>query len=217
MTGFAVSASRWHAVRMKSGKWRVRLDDRDIDTATTDARPIMVQPIMVPRNHRALAPVPGTRIEKLRAHLAEAVRASDAAAPPAPATAPSVPEREGFVARVARVACTLCKGWCCKDGGEHAYLDERTVARIRQTHAGLTASALSQLYIDRVPERGYAGSCIFHGLQGCTLDRAMRSDICNHYFCNGLGTYVTRDEAAAPVQVIAGEGATMRTSPVLVP
>ena len=51
--------------------------------------------------------------------------------------------------------------------------------------------------------------------EGCTLDRSLRSDVCNSYFCNGLGNHVENGSATARVVVIAGEGDKMRTSSVL--
>ena len=74
-----------------------------------------------------------------------------------------------------------------------------------------------RLYIDRVPEVGYEGSCIFHGKQGCTLDRSLRSDVCNGYFCGGLQVYVTGGDIVTPTMIIAGVGDKMRTSPILMP
>ena len=29
-------------------------------------------------------------------------------------------------------------------------------------------------------------SCVYHGADGCALPRALRSDTCNRYFCEGL-------------------------------
>jgi hypothetical protein len=58
---------------------------------------------------------------------------------------------------------------------------------------------------------------IFHGKQGCTLDRSLRSDVCNSYFCGGLLAYLTGDEVVIPTMVIAGAGDNMRTSPILMP
>src|SRR5262244_1657746 len=63
----------------------------------------------------------------------------------------------------------------------------------------------------------YEGSCIFHGKQGCTLDRSLRSDICNSYFCDGLQNYMTGGDAMTPTMIIAGVGDNTRTSPILVP
>jgi hypothetical protein len=34
-----------------------------------------------------------------------------------------------------------------------------------------------------MPEQAVAGSCAFHGAQGCTLERGFRADICNEYLC----------------------------------
>ena len=59
-------------------------------------------------------------------------------------------------------------------------------------------------------------SCIFHGMKGCTLDRLLRADICNSYYCGGLGDYM-RTGATVPTKVFAGEADETRTSPVLIP
>ncbi|MSP05706.1 MAG: hypothetical protein EXR05_10870 [Acetobacteraceae bacterium] len=171
------------------------------------------QPLIVPRNDRALTPITPDRVRRLRKHLIEALRA------PRP---PQTPERNAallpdFVAHVAQTACTLCQGWCCKGGGEHAYLDEGTLARLRRAMPGLQARAILRLYLDRVPENGAKGSCIFHGGQGCRLDPSQRSDVCNSYFCGGLGTYITRGDATRPVTIFAGEGPKLRVSPALRP
>ena len=66
--------------------------------------------------------------------------------------------------------------------------------------------------VEPVPEVGYRNSCIFHGKQRCTLDRSLRSDVCNSYFCGGTG-----DEVVIPTMVIAGAGDNLRTSPILMP
>ena len=174
------------------------------------------QPVIVPRIERALVPTSPERIQRLRKHLLEALRALRTMRKPGGGTTPPA-EPTGFVARVARTACTLCEGWCCKGGGEHAYLDERTLARLCATTPGLSARSILRLYLRRVPENGHAGSCIFHGQQGCTLEPSQRSDVCNDYFCGGLGTFVTRGDTTTPVRVFAGEGARLRVSPVLKP
>jgi hypothetical protein len=45
----------------------------------------------------------------------------------------------------------------------------------------------------------------------------MRADVCNTYYCGGLGAFMKSNDTAMPTVVIAGEGDKMRTSPVLVP
>ncbi len=171
------------------------------------------QPVMVPRNGKGLAPVSPERVRRLRGHLE---RLSGAARDP-DTLAPVRPEPDGFAAEVARAACTLCQGWCCKNGGDDAFLDERTIARTRHAYLASDPDAVPRMYLELVPEIGYEGSCIFHGKQGCTLTRAMRSDVCNSYFCGGLQSYLTSGDLAAPAAVIAGEGGGMRTAPVLWP
>jgi hypothetical protein len=171
-------------------------------------------PVMVPRNARPLVPVTPDRVRRLRKHLVK--RLHDARGLKA-ITSPSSPAPTGFAACVTHAACSLCKGWCCRNGGDDAFLDEQTMARVRRTRPDLDAYALLRLYSERVPALAFEDSCLFHGKQGCTLDRSLRADICNSYFCRGLGTYLTDRETETPRVVIAGEGNAMRTSRVLVP
>ena len=96
---------------------------------------------------------------------------------------------------------------------DDAFLDDRTLARVRLARPDMTERAMLQLYVERVPTIAYRDSCIFHGKRGCTLDRSLRADICNTYFCGDLGAYMTTG-ASVPTKVIAGEGDKMRTSPV---
>ena len=138
----------------------------------------------------------------------EGVRRSSPRNAPAPA---------GFHAVVAQAACSLCRGYCCRNGGDEAFLDTRTIGRLRQANPTMTDDALINLYIGRVPVEGYRNSCIFHGRKGCTLDRSMRADVCNTYFCRGLGDYVKSDAAPEPTIVIAGDSEKTRVSQVLTP
>ena len=76
------------------------------------------------------------------------------------------------------------------------------MARVRRARPELNARKVLRLYLDRVPEAGYVGSCVFHGQKGCTLDRSMRSDICNDFYCGGLEAYLTRGENTQPVVIV---------------
>ena len=126
-----------------------------------------------------------------------------------------LPEPDGFIGKVARAACSLCRGFCCKGGGNHGYLDERVMARVRQARPELDARAVIRLYVERVPDAGYAGSCIFHGAEGCTLDRSLRSDVCNSYFCTGLRKFVNGGETRTGVIIIANTKEETRRSQVI--
>jgi hypothetical protein len=174
-------------------------------------------PVMVPRSDKVLVPTPPERVRRLRRHLIVTLRALRKMKEPKRSASRPTPAPEGFAARVAGTACGLCKGWCCKNGEDDAFLDEPTLVRVRRDKPSLNARAILRLFIDRVPEDAYQGSCIFHGKQGCTLDRSLRSDVCNSYFCGGLQNYLAGGDPAATVVVIAGEGGKMRTSPILTP
>jgi hypothetical protein len=182
-----------------------------------EAAPDGILAITVPLNRKALAPVSAGRVRQLRKHLVEALRAERVLKHPERSASPVRPEPEGFAGRVARTACALCKGWCCKNGGEHAYIDERTMARVRRARPELDARGVLRLYCEQVPAVGFEGSCVFHGPEGCTLDRLLRSDVCNSYFCSGLGRFVTGRDGADRVVVTAGEGEAAAYSPVLTP
>ena len=172
---------------------------------------------MVPRNDKAVVPTSNERVRRLRKHLVVALRALRAMKDPKHSVSPLRPEPEGFAGRVARAACSLCKGWCCSNGADHAFLDEGTMAPVRRAKLTLDARTVLRLYLERVPEVGYEGSCIFHGKQGCTLDRSLRSDVCNSYFCDELESYMADGAPVRPTMIIAGVGDKTRTSPILMP
>jgi hypothetical protein len=168
-------------------------------------------PVIVPRNDRPLVQTPSERIRRLREHLGRLFLSMRRAEPALMVQAGP----NGFAARVANTACSLCRGWCCFNGADDAFLDETTLAR---EPPGLMSTAeVIEMYVERVPDVGYQDSCIFHGAKGCTLDRSMRSDVCNSYFCNGLHSFFSSVEEAGPTIVISGEFDRMRLSPVLVP
>jgi hypothetical protein len=184
-----------------------KLPDRDDDCL----------PVIVPRSDRRLVPTAAERVEKLRNHLREALLDLGKARRLDRLATPVSPEPAGFRAVVARAACSLCRGWCCRNGGEEAFVDDRTLARLRLANPEITDQAIIRLYLARVPEAGYQDSCIFHGKHGCTLDRSMRGDICNTYFCGGLQAYMRGRTDPEPTVVLAGEGEKMRSSAVLKP
>jgi hypothetical protein len=168
-------------------------------------------PVIVPRNDRALVPVSAERLRRLREHLSRTL----ASMRPNEPAAKVRNGPKGFHARVANAACSLCRGWCCRGGGDDGYLDEGTLARMVSDAIG--PAEVIDVYVERVPDLGYENSCIFHGAQGCTLDRSMRSDVCNAYFCEGLHAFISSTEQPGPTVVISGELTQMRLSPVLVP
>ena len=144
---------------------------RDID-ADEDC-----EPVIVPRNDKSLVAVAPERVRRLREHLIGTLREMRPAKPWVHSVSPALPDPTGFPARVAHTACSLCKGWCCRNGDDNGFLDEPTLARLCVATPGMTEGAILRLYLARVPPVAYLDSCIFHGKQGCTLDRSLRADI----------------------------------------
>jgi hypothetical protein len=175
------------------------------------------QPVMVPRNDKGLVAMPLERVRRLREHLIRTLHSLRKSQHLEDVAAAVPPQPAGFAACVAHAACSLCQGFCCRNGDDDGFLDDRTLARVRLTRPDITDQALLRLYLDHVPPVSYQDSCIFHGGRGCTLDRTTRADICNSYFCGGLGAYLRGINQATPTFIIAGEGSGMRTSPVLSP
>ena len=100
-------------------------------------------PVMVPRNDKAAVPISRERVRRLRKHLIVTLRALRMMKDSEHSVSLLRPEPEGFVARVARTACSLCKGWCCTNGDEHAFFgssDDRPCTP-RKVAAGLTMRA----------------------------------------------------------------------------
>lgn len=173
------------------------------------------QLVEVPAYAGRLASPARTRIRELRRNLVEAMR--HAREIKRPGKERHVAEPAGFTGQIARAACALCQGWCCSKGGEHAYLDGPSLARVRRARPELDAWGILRLYTGAVANPAYAGSCMFHGTQGCTLDRELRADLCNKYFCNGLGALMKQDAPPASAVVVAVRDQLRRTSPVLEP
>lgn len=92
-------------------------------------------------------------------------------------------------------SCATCRGECCTAGGTHAFLRAESLLRVRaqlvSDGASPTPDTLEAAYAAYLPEHHYHASCVFHTPRGCTLPRAMRSDLCNRYLCGSL-TQLTR-------------------------
>jgi len=102
----------------------------------------------------------------------------DEAAPTAP------PDR--LRDQVPIAACTLCRGWCCTGGGEHAFLDRDSLKYRSEQHGYASAEEMVAACRDWLPEATNDGSCVFHTEGGCNLPRQMRSFTCNSFLCAGL-------------------------------
>jgi hypothetical protein len=83
-------------------------------------------------------------------------------------------------------ACALCRGFCCGNGGNHAYLTVETLRHYMAKRPDQGPDEVLAAYVGHVRSGTVEGSCIFHQPGGCGLPREMRSDTCNRFFCKGL-------------------------------
>jgi hypothetical protein len=167
--------------------------------------------VRVPFQDSPLAPPPPDRVRKLRRHLVDSMRDLREAKRPDRLIQPVTPEPVGFAAEVVRAGCATCQGFCCKGGGEHAYIDERTMARVRRDRPDLDARGVIRLYLAALAPGAYQGSCLFHGPAGCTLPRPLRAELCNSYYCNGLRDFLRRGDEPKQVMVVAARGGEERS------
>jgi hypothetical protein len=177
----------------------------------TTGEPAALPVILIPANTRNTEPLPAESreafLERLRERLARvfahAVRNDDAPmsaearaaiddAVPAEAVDRASPDQPTSPARDALlgVACATCRGECCTAGGTHAFLREDSLVRVRAYLArddrDDSAETMQAEYARHLPLRHYRGSCVYHTPDGCTLPRALRSNLCNRYLCGGL-------------------------------
>jgi hypothetical protein len=176
--------------------------------------PVMVE---VPFLETELAPVVRERVRALKRNLVEAMRELRKTRKPERLIQSSTPAPVGFAATVTAAGCANCQGFCCKNGGDHAYIDDRTMARVRHDRPELDAAAVIRMYVDAVPAEAARGSCIFHGAKGCTLARDLRAELCNTYYCTGLHDFLNWPEMPPGVVVVASRNGKGQRSNVLRP
>ena len=166
--------------------------------------PIMTQDdasvLTVPAYRGELRKLPHGRRHAFLRHLRNIIQE---ATEPAPSSSSSQPELPMRLRVIASAACACCGGHCCSRGAEHAYLDDTTIRRVAAAHPTLTPRTVARLYREHLPATSFVGSCVFHAAQGCSLPRALRSDLCNSFYCNPLKRFIQAHfDGAPPVQRI---------------
>jgi hypothetical protein len=174
-----------------------------------------VEAVTVPLLDLPLEPPSPSRVREFKKHLVQSLRDLRVARRPERLIQKQTPEPTGFAADVSRAGCATCEGYCCTGGGDHAYIDERTMARVRRDNPDLDARGIIGLYLARLAPRSYRDSCLFHGTAGCTLGRALRAELCNAYYCRGLKTFLDQRPLAQRVQIVAAHSGKERRSTVI--
>ncbi len=108
---------------------------------------------------------------------------------------------------VAVKACATCQGYCCVNGDDRAYIDVEAILRCLKKHPELEATDVVAFFLSYVEAYTYKDSCIYHGVNGCSLPRDVRSSTCNGFACTGMGRLIERLTDQRPHQafLIAAE------------
>jgi hypothetical protein len=160
--------------------------------------------LVVPSGPARRAKLAQRRLTAYRHHL-EAVVSEAAACAGAVASVDPLAKAASGSSPIQQHLCGLCRGGCCTQGGDRAYLTVDTVRRVMRQQPQWSPADLVQAYMDRVAPRTERESCINHTKDGCSLPREMRSDVCNNYACASLSTLQKLSGEAAhryPVIVI---------------
>jgi hypothetical protein len=139
---------------------------------------------IVPSFVNGLVPLSEERKQRFRAHVAQVVAESWDQPPAEKADVPVLPRPD--IQKFFGGACALCRGYCCRLAGDHAFFRAETVQRFRQAHSGLTQEQVVDHYMSFLQEQSLENSCVYHGDRGCVLPRDIRPSICNDFFCEGL-------------------------------
>ena len=133
-----------------------------------------------------LASVPVERRDTLLAHLRRTM----------PAQAPASPGSRWTPAPIGNYpdACSACGGFCCRKGGDIAFLNEDALRIVWRDQPRRGRDEMIAAYMDRIPEQAFERSCIFHAAQGCNLPHHLRSVVCNTYLCAPLKAAAMRGE-----------------------
>lgn len=155
------------------------------------ARPEALATVIVPANRTRVVELPAHRKRRFREHLERVVAETFAlreagALPPGSPVAERGPEPHTDEFRLLAGACATCRGKCCKQGGDRAFVDVPTIARYVEAHPDATAAEVIAAYVAPLGGRTYERACVFQGERGCRLPREMRARICNEYLCDGL-------------------------------
>jgi hypothetical protein len=167
--------------------------------------------VVLTGSNATLQPPSAARRENLRNNVAASILNSEQSdvdavrrEPPTAAFPPS------FAALAA--GCATCRGYCCREGGDSAYLDASTLRRIRAERPALSSAELLELYVAMIPEHSVANSCIFHGEQGCALPRELRSHTCNDFFCAPMCDWIAREVSQPAAVIIVQDAQVLRSA-----
>lgn len=189
----------------------IKLKERDEDlqafndtlASTPNLSKETLQSISIPSGVSTLTPLPGERrnryIEHLKGVIQKAAAYTNASEVP-PDQHHDAHERlldneRLFAASPGLQAtcdtmCSMCKGGCCADGKEHAYISPVIIRRQMDANPDLQEEDILTTYVTNIATETAQNACINQTKTGCALPRELRADICNSYFCGPISSYI---------------------------
>ncbi len=103
---------------------------------------------------------------------------------PSVSAAPTAAQRAE--AQLLLAGCAACRGQCCREGGEHAFLSGDSMTAYLQRFPEADDDAAVAHYMQHIGEVTMPHGCVYQSAIGCTLAPELRADICHDFHCTGL-------------------------------
>ncbi|MBX3421499.1 MAG: hypothetical protein KF752_08085 [Pirellulaceae bacterium] len=147
----------------------------------------------VPSCDAPTATLPAERVEKFKQHLRQVLEQAQAMLSQpryVQAVLVEYAHRQGQSDMVPLLpvinGCTTCRGYCCRNGADTAFLSAEYIAWQMLCDPTATIEAIEKWYLLQLPDESIEDSCVYHSQQGCSLPRQQRASICNDFHCWGL-------------------------------
>ena len=140
-------------------------------------------PARVPYFDRQMAPLPDEDGRAFRKRLRECFREAFHDAQAGHAVMDEGNEEPPSMLTL-NASCIACRGFCCRQGADHAFLEAVALRAIMLRHPSESPAALYRTYCRSIPSHSFERSCLFHGERGCVLPRNRRAFICNDFECD---------------------------------
>ena len=168
---------------------------------------------LVPSSDRPLTVLPARRVSMFRHRLMQVITR---AAERRWGSADAHDEEDGYPqsppalsstdAGLMASACSTCRGHCCQQGGEHAFIHPHTILTYWEKRPGHRPAQVLEAYLSHLPQRSVHNSCMYHGDKGCTLPPDMTSHICKRFICRGAAELLNVAKEVSPVAIAATRG-----------
>ncbi len=163
---------------------------------------------LLPHNTDRASKLPARRLAAHEAHLRACLadaRQYLATAPvpeivagaPVPAPTTAAPRAE---AQLLLAGCAACRGQCCREGRDHAFLSEDSMLAYLRRFPAADDDAIVAHHMQHIGAQTMTHGCVYQGERGCTLAPDLRADICHRFHCTGLMMLKGQFAAGDPVR-----------------